>query len=266
MLKGFLRTVRRLLPRTARRQIYRAGTFFGDEFAPRTSQFSEGTGRSIRDALAQLRDWGFAPLTIVDVGAFRGDWTRLAKEIFPDARVLMIEAQDALRPFVEDVCSYYRDVSYAPALVGPDDGAPVEFVVTASGTGSSVLEEASTVARSRVTKQLSRLDTVAAQHGIDRIDLLKLDVQGYELEVLKGAERLLPTCELVLMEASLIPINRGCPLVADVLAFMQARGFRLLDVCSQVRRKDGALWQMDVLFVSERSRFVPSPELNADNW
>ena len=53
-----------------------------------------------------------------------------------------------------------------------------------------------------------------------RVQLLKLDVQGYELEVLKGADGLLSAAEVVLLEASLIPVNKGCPLIADVIRFM----------------------------------------------
>jgi FkbM family methyltransferase len=263
-VKALLSAVRRQLPGPVRAQIHRIGTFFGDEFVRPAPQFGEMPGYSIETTLTHLRDWGFQPATIVDVGAFRGDWTRLAKRIFPSARVLMVEAQDSLRPNLAAVCSYYRDVTYEPALLAACSGQTVDFVEM--GTGSSVLEEASATPRLKVPKQTTTLDEIVESRGFQRIDLLKLDVQGYELEVLKGAERLLPACEFVLLEASLIPINRGCSLIADIFAFMTERRFRLLDICSQVRRKDGALWQTDLMFVNERSRFIPVAELNADNW
>lgn len=266
VIKRLLRTARRHLPRAVRWQIYRVGAFVGDEFAPRSALFGDRSSHSISDALATVRDWGFRPQTIVDVGAFRGDWTRLAKEVFPAAHVLMIEPQDALLPFLDDVSSYYPHVSHASVLLGADDGTAVEFVETASGTGSSVLEETSHVPRWKVAKQTITLDTLAAERGIATVDLIKLDVQGYELEVLRGASRTLAACELVLMETSVIAVNRGCPLIADVFPFMSARGFRLLDICSHIRRKDGALWQTDLLFVNERSALVPAPELNPQNW
>src|ERR1022692_3282107 len=58
-----------------RHLMYRAGMFFGDEFARATTQFGGGTFPSLAATLTYLCDWGYRPATIVDVGAFRGDWT-----------------------------------------------------------------------------------------------------------------------------------------------------------------------------------------------
>jgi len=54
---------------------------------------------------------------------------------------------------------------------------------------------------------------------------LKLDVQGYELEVLRGGNNLLSKTEVVVLECSLIEYNTGAPLIADVISFMKDRGF-----------------------------------------
>lgn len=43
-------------------------------------------------------------------------------------------------------------------------------------------------------------------------------------------------------------------------------GFRTMDFCSQVRRKDGALWATDLLLINEQSRFIPNPQLDDTNW
>jgi hypothetical protein len=135
-------------------------------------------------------------------------------------------------------------------------------------TGSSVFEESNdSVAKNKVVKQLTTLDSLIQQnYGWDKIVFLKIDVQGYELEVLSGALQYLSTCEFVLMEASLIPVNKGCPLIADVITFMDKQGFRLLDFCSQIRRKDKALWQTDLLFIRERSQYLPKAENDKSNW
>lgn len=265
MLKSLFYKSRRHIPRPVRHLVYRAGMFFGDEFALPVAQFGDATFPSVNATLRYLKEWGFRPQTIVDVGAFHGDWTRFIKELYPDAAVLMIEPQDRWRLQLQDVCSYYKDVSMQSALLGADDGADVEFVEMA--TGSSVFEEQSPVSRTRVAKQTTTLDTVLqAMPGWERISLLKLDVQGYELEVLKGASASLQACELVLVECSLIAVNRGCPLVGDVFGFMTARGFRLLDVCSLIRRKDNAVWQADLLFVSNTSALVPGATIDEKNW
>lgn len=96
--------------------------------------------------------------------------------------------------------------------------------------------------------------------------MLKLDVQGYELEVLKGSSQALRAADVVLMEASLVPINDGCPLIGEVMSFMYDHRFRVFDFCSQIRRADGVLWQTDLLFLKAGSGITPDPRLTHENW
>ena len=84
--------------------------------------------------------------------------------------------------------------------------------------------------------------------------------------MLKGAATILTRTEFVLLETSLIPINKGCPLIFEVMAFMAEKGFRTMDFCSHIRRTDGALLQTDLLFINKQSRFLPQAQLNDTNW
>ncbi len=80
--------------------------------------------------------------------------------------------------------------------------------------------------------------------------LLKLDVQGFELQVLSGGTETLRRSGAVIMEASLLPYNEGAPLFADVVAYMQEQSFVVFDFCGQSRRQtDSALFQTDIAFV-----------------
>ncbi len=84
--------------------------------------------------------------------------------------------------------------------------------------------------------------------------LLKVDVQGYELEVLRGGTRTLALAEVVLLEVSLLEYNQGAPLMPEVVAFMASAGFVPYDVCGQFRREtDNALCQIDIMFVRRES-------------
>lgn len=81
-------------------------------------------------------------------------------------------------------------------------------------------------------------------------DPLKLDVQGYELGVLKGAAGSLPRVQAVLVEVNLLDIHVGVPLLADLVGWLDARGFAAFDICGLMRRPlDDALWQADLVFV-----------------
>jgi FkbM family methyltransferase len=213
---------------------------------------------SVEWSLRKIKSLGFQPRQIVDVGAYVGDWTRKVKSIFPDARVLMIEAQREREGDLRRVCDEFTgEVAYRMSLLGATHQERVAFYQLE--TGSSVLFEQSTIERTKVEYEMRTLDDVAVEAGFAEVDFLKLDVQGYELEVLKGAERTLSAVKVILMEVSLLGVNKGAPLLNEVVQFMASRGFRVYDICSLIRRPlDGALWQSDLLFVREGNPLLAS--------
>ena len=63
------------------------------------------------------------------------------------------------------------------------------------------------------------MDTLCTNSNISKIDLLKLDVQGYELEILKGAKDILKRTSLIITEVSLIEVYKDCPLVSKIVEY-----------------------------------------------
>jgi FkbM family methyltransferase len=217
-------------------------------------------------AFRTLLSLGWQPQTCIDVGGYHGDWAKMFRSVFPMAKVLMIEAQESKRKILEKtVATSPRHLDFEIALLGETDGRDVDFFEME--TGSSVFEETSPYPRKKTRRKLVSLDSLLDRHaGFKQAQALKIDVQGYELNVLKGASALLDVVEVVLMEASLIPVNKGAPVLADIVEFMKARQFRLFDFCSQIRRKDGVLWQTDLLFVREGSLSNLHAKLTRENW
>ncbi|MDD5707195.1 MAG: FkbM family methyltransferase [Kiritimatiellae bacterium] len=246
--------LRALVPRIIRRACHRVGFFLGADLDIEP-QFVD-MWRSLRLLAAR----GYKPHFCIDAGAYHGDWTRKFKALFPECAVLMVEAQGSKASRLAAVAAEYaKDVSLVAGLLGAEDGLRVVFAEME--TGSSVYVENSNVSHRDTEMETHRLDSVLLEQHCPPVDFLKLDVQGYELEVLKGAPRCLAQTQFVLLEASLVAINRGCPLMAEVVAFMEAGGFKLYDVCGISRRSDGVLWQMDLLFVRADSQWLPCPEL-----
>lgn len=243
-----------------KRALVRLGGFFG-ALDGQTAGFP-----SQEAAFRALKTLGWSPRACIDVGAYHGEWAAMFLDIFPDARVLMIEAQEGKRPALEQaVAAAGGRLALEVALLGAEEGREVEF--SEMETGSSVFPESSHFPRSVVRKRLTTLDHLVARrsdHGPPQC--LKLDTQGYELEVLRGATHTLSLVDAVLMEVSLVPINAGCPAFADVVAFMADAGFTLFDFCSQIRRKDGVLWQTDLLFIRKAGAIRIDARLTPENW
>lgn len=250
-MKTIARAIRASTPTSLRKFVHRVGDYFGTglpHYFP-----------AIESSLKTLKSLGFNPQFCVDIGAYTGEWARMFRSIFPDSRILVLEAQEGKRLFLEKlVTEEPGKIDLRISLLGPDDGREVDFIEME--TGSSVFEENSDYyPRVRVLKKTSRLDTILEDGGFPKADMIKLDVQGYELEVLKGAQAALSHAIIVLMEASLIPINKGCPSIAEVIDFMDTAGFVLFDFCSQMRRPDGALRQTDLLFIRKDANCLPLP-------
>jgi len=79
--------------------------------------------------------------------------------------------------------------------------------------------------------------------------IIKLDLQGFELEALRGAEALLPGVRAVLCEVSFANLYEGQPLGDEVMDWMQARGFRAEGMYSPWFDRAGAIISADALFL-----------------
>ncbi|MCW8139220.1 MAG: FkbM family methyltransferase [Planctomycetota bacterium] len=202
-------------------------------------------------SLEQLARFGFRPGLIVDVGAYVGDWSRLARRCFPDAAIVMVEAQPDKADALARACAEVGNATAVRALVGPEARPQVEFF--AMETGSSVLSERTDHPREVIRVDMTTLDAATADAPPGPA-LLKLDTQGYELEVLRGATRLLERVEVLQTELSVLDFNEGAPALHEVIAFLAARDLVLFDLADITRkRSDGALLQLDALFVRRGS-------------
>lgn len=212
-------------------------------------------------SLERLRNLGFNPKQIIDVGAFEGEWTAATSLIFPNAEILMVEAMPQKEAKIRQLKANPK-IDYEIAVLGAADGKEVFF--TELETASSVLEEQA-ANHNRVARKTSSLNTILTKRNISKVDLIKLDVQGYELEVLAGFDQYIDNTEVILTEASLLEIHKGVPLVRDVINYMGERGFVLYDICSVSTRRplDNALWQTDLLFVKENSKLRQDKRYNA---
>jgi FkbM family methyltransferase len=220
-----------------------------------TEKFRAGVP-SLPGLLLHLRDNGFAPSAILDIGANAGEWSRVAASIFASSRIVMIDGDPENEPAIHNTRSEIgARASYFLCLLGAEKKDAVTFYRPEVGTtGSSVLPEMTSFGKEAITLQMDTLDSLTEKLDLGAPLLMKLDVQGFELEILKGGKNALAASEVVITEASLLQYNEGAPLFADVVAFMHQAGFAVYDFCGQNRREtDNALFQTDVVFVRRES-------------
>ncbi|MCC6526554.1 MAG: FkbM family methyltransferase [Polyangiaceae bacterium] len=195
--------------------------------------------------LAHARDLGLSPAVIFDVGAASGEWARMAAAVWPQASIIGFEPNVSCVPDLERTRTRLQNFRYYRCFLGASRST---VGYADRGTQTSLFDPGAQGATE--TAPMLVLDEMVRDGVIPSADLIKLDVQGYELEVLRGAIGVLARCTAVILEVSFYPLGPGAPLVEDVLEFMRQQGFVWYDVVGIYRRpSDDALGQMDLLFL-----------------
>jgi FkbM family methyltransferase len=216
--------------------------------SPRTEARPKGHAETdpFFECLARI---GFKPNHIVDVGANRGGWTRTALRYFPDARYSLFEPQANL--LADSDLRANPNVRIYNAGAGPTSGTMRISVHERDDSWSFALseQEAGALGRRQIEMPVVALDEFLPKQGLPSPQMLKIDAEGWDLEVLQGAEATVATSEVVLLEAAVMSkIFRNT--FHAVVEAMARRDFVLFDITDLNRtQKHGALWLVEVAFV-----------------
>lgn len=209
--------------------------------------------------LEDIKARGFSPRGIVDVGANRGNWARVARSVFPGAPMLMIEPQDEMEIHLSKAVAELPGSYYVKAGVGREEGELIQ-TIWEDLAGSSFLprpDNAMLAAGTQRKTKVTTLDTLlSGPHANLCPDLIKLDIQGFELEALSGASTTFGKTEVFILETSLFQFLPCMPITREVISFMADNNYELYDITEYIRRPhDGALGQVDLAFVKTKGMF-----------
>ena len=193
---------------------------------------------------------------IYDIGASTGTWTLLAKAICPRATIDAFEPlKQHQREFRSNLAGIDGVCLHPFALGATETVHPMRVTNCPDASSLLPLADASRAhfglsEERALDVQICALDEYRVQHGLPLPDLLKLDVQGYELEVLKGATATLPAAKALIIEVSFIEYYSGQVLFHEIVEFLAGQGLFVAALGSQTPRAR-TLGQADVLFLRE---------------
>ena len=195
---------------------------------------------------------------IIDVGANIGQFAYMISRVCPGLPVVSIEPDPECFNELERTFQRFGIRGRCLRVAASDEPGEAGLNVHRDRVNNSLLAsgpEGGSVTSLNV--QLARLDDLLADAQPAGRLLLKLDVQGYEMHVLRSAEQVLQRCDALIVEVSFERAYQGGAAPAEVLAWLEARGFQLHDLLDTLRNapeSGGNLREADLLFVRRESR------------
>lgn len=194
--------------------------------------------------------------TVVDVGANQGQFANAVTRFFPKAVIHSFEpVPETYERLVVNTKPFSQIKTYNFGL-GSDSGK-IDFYQNEHSHASSALpisdfqkSELPETSKTRlITVPVEKLESVAAGfEPVARPLLLKLDVQGYEKQVLLGAGSFLDKVDYLLFEASFVSMYDGEPLFEEMHEMVRQRGFKLIAPIGYLEVKEAQIVQMDMLY------------------
>ena len=188
------------------------------------------------------------PKRVLDIGAHIGDFSKAITQLAPECQIVMVEANPNCESYLQKLPHGYEMIA-----LSNKQGKAELFIekVNAIGTGASLYRENTDwYADGKFEKVEVELDTLDNRKYFadEVIDLIKLDVQGAELDILLGGRSTIMRSNYVLIEVSTIEYNLKAPLIDEIVPIMKSYGFYIEDILDYLKPSQKQITQMDILF------------------
>ena len=196
--------------------------------------------------------------SIIDIGANRGQFSLIARHFSPQAIIHSFEPLPNAAELFRKVFQNDRGVYLHNLAIGPSEGT-FDMHISARDDSSSLLPISNlqstifpgTNETGKLRVKVAPLQSIISENDIESPALLKLDVQGFELEALKGCDDLLLQFDWIYCECSFVELYSGQSMAADVIDWLFKKGFRLKGVYNTSYGKEKWSVQADLLFCRE---------------
>jgi FkbM family methyltransferase len=209
--------------------------------------------------LYKIKRQGIEPKTIIDVGASIGIFTKAANYLYPEAKIYSFEPLDSSFFKMKSLIGNNKNIKMYNFALGEKNGHILinknKYEYSSSIFDMSDIHKNAFPYTAESAKQeidVKILDEVFYNESLERPILIKLDVQGYELNVLEGATNFLKKCDYIIIELSFKELYIGQPLFNDIYSFLINNNFILIDFIDYLRNPVSfELLQVDAVFKNQ---------------
>ena len=202
-------------------------------------------------AVQHLKNLGFRPSLIIDAGV--ADGTPGIYKNYPESRVLLIEPLKEYKNSLDSICKKYTNYIPIAMALGSDDGEIDLYVKTKNSGSSQYKHDNEDIVEKRCVSSIT-LKTLLSEYRTDGPILLKMDIEGGELDVIKNSENEMKYIDVVILEAAFLPKLDDCPSFMDLIKVMIGYGFETFDIIDKrYYQTSRNLFQADIVFVKKES-------------
>ncbi|MEX0307650.1 MAG: FkbM family methyltransferase [Ruegeria sp.] len=221
-------------------------------------------------AVARLSAVADHSSVVFDIGVNRGTVARHLIRIFPECQCYLFEPLPEQAAFVEDRFQSFGNVTVVEQALSNEPGKSEFFVGKNLGTSSllsmndAALEQHPEAKVSKsIEVELNTVDLFCQKNKIDHISCIKIDAQGSELNIFKGAEQMLSEqrVDIIMFEWFATPHYENCPLLLDLWNELDRHSYSLYDIFPHRSSRNGQRRFGDAVFISDRFRKNNLPEL-----
>lgn len=203
--------------------------------------------------LRSLKDKGYKPDLIFDIGAEKGTWTDNVFSIYPTSQYYLCEAIDYKE--LDRFNKIYNIHVIKELLFNEEKEVDWHEL---RNTGDSIFKENTLYFKDclPIKRTTQTLDNVTSLLNIENKSIfIKIDCQGSEIPILKGATNILSQTDFILLEIPLFGCyNKGVPNFLEHIKFMESIGFISYDIANALYI-DGFCRQIDIIFISKKHPF-----------
>lgn len=201
------------------------------------------------------------PKTILDIGAYQGNFSQAASFLFPQAKIYAFEPIPECYQRIVKLQQKYPNIVPVNKAISQQTG-PMQFYQNESAPSSSYKkmtlthkQEFPQTEKEKVIQVKSmRLDEFFAKQKLEQPIFAKLDVQGAELDVLKSAGDYLKQIDAILLETSLVKLYNNSPTFHDLYQYLYVHDLNFVDILDKLySAKNNKLVQFDALFIKNYS-------------
>tara|TARA_A100000164_G_C21856657_1_gene747876 strand:- start:80 stop:793 length:714 start_codon:yes stop_codon:yes gene_type:complete len=198
------------------------------------------------------------PETIIDIGSNKGQFILLIEKIYPNKNIYSFEPIKEMINKQKKFFAYKNNIIFHNVALGSSTTLK-EFLITARMDSSSFLKIVSDKNKSKNYDivenrniQINTLDDLLVNEKISHPVLIKIDVQGYELEVLRGANNLLKKTDYLLLEVSKNEMYQNQPIEKVIVEYLKNLNFDILKSNNWSKIQNTNFYQRDIIFYKKQ--------------